>query len=242
MLGTVKPATVSPRSCRQESAPANASRRTAECIPSAPTTRSKRRAGPRANVTSTPSGVCARAVMWSPKMYCATSLLWSCRIRARSPRSISTSPLNSADGNVDKRRPVASITAWSPMPVWHAWISPSTPIRASRASWSPRKSTADAPLVRSPGARSTTVTVYPDVPSQYASDGPAMPPPEMSTDLVIGSSLHRRERFLCAVASARCRHRTRFYPYGQSNWIIQLVDRAAMIGAMGDRRGEPRHG
>ena len=123
--------------------------------------------------------------MWSPKMYSATSLLREYRIRARSPRSISTSPLNRAEGKVDSRRPAESITAWSPMPVWRAWISPSTPIRASRSSWPPRKSTADAPLVRSPGARSTTVTSYPDVPSQYASDGPAIPPPEMSTDLVM---------------------------------------------------------
>src|SRR6516165_12247753 len=103
------------------------------------------------------------------------------------------------------------------MPVWQAWISPSTPIRASRASWSPRKSTADAPLVRSRGARSTTVTAYPDVPSQYASDGPAMPPPEMSTDLVMVPPA------VCSALDTATLQA--FYPIGQSIWIIKLVDK-----------------
>src|SRR5438094_546544 len=113
------------------------------------------------------------------------------------------------------------------MPVWLAWMSPRTPMRSSRASWSPRKSTGAAPLVRSPGARSTTVTAYPDSPSQYASEAPAMPPPEMSTDLVMGSSW-------CPLGLGAATIQV-VYPLGQSIWINQLVDTSVRIDAMGNR-------
>ena len=75
--------------------------------------------------------------------------------------------------------------------------------------------------------------------AEDALDGPAMPPPEMSTDLVMAPPVCRPG---CVVVINPQRHRRRFYPSGQSNWIIQLVDRAAMIGAMSDRRGERRRG
>src|SRR5215813_13307207 len=54
-----------------------------------------------------------------------------------------------------------------------------------------------------------------------------MPPPELSTDLVIGSSW-------CPLGLGTATIQA-VYPLGQSIWIIQLVDASARIDAMGNR-------
>ncbi len=48
--------------------------------------------------------------MWSSKTYSATFRLCSCRMRPRSLRSISTSPLIRATGTVDIRRQMAVVS------------------------------------------------------------------------------------------------------------------------------------
>jgi hypothetical protein len=63
-----------------------------EKIPSAPTTRSKRRGAARSNVTSTPPAVSTSAVIVSSNRY-STPPVASIRTRIRSPRRISRSAM-----------------------------------------------------------------------------------------------------------------------------------------------------
>src|SRR6266567_3062572 len=74
----------------------NATRRTAECSPSAPITRSNRRGWARSKVTPTPCSSSSRATIVSLNRNSAWSRLAWYRIDARSPRGSSTSRLPAA--------------------------------------------------------------------------------------------------------------------------------------------------
>jgi hypothetical protein len=99
---------------------------------------------------------------------------------ARSPRSISTSPLKNCAGISASVRPSASTKVWVPIEVCRARTSSVIPIRSSSSIWAPRKST-PWPPARNADACSTTVTSWPRRASQYASVGPAMLAPEIRT-------------------------------------------------------------
>jgi hypothetical protein len=83
----------------------------------------------------------------------------------------------------DLDRPATSRNTMSRGEVRAAMIASSTPIRLSTDRCaSPRKSTAWPPS-RNEGARSTTTAVMPERVSQWASAGPAIPAPEISTSM-----------------------------------------------------------
>lgn len=86
-----------------------------EWRPSAPITRSKRRAGPFSKVTSTPSAESVSVATESPNTYSMWFRVRSYMMCASSPRKISTSPLIMSDGKSTFGAPFASTTIWRPM-------------------------------------------------------------------------------------------------------------------------------
>ena len=187
-LGTMKTDRYMP-SCRtKDGSGPKASARSVECNPSAPITRSNVRGSARSKVTSTAPGTSVIPVTESPKMYSAPLRAASCKMPARSPRTISTSAASTT--------PKAAFMLARCFPVALTYVIPRVRVRACRNASriparlatsiaAPRMSTAWPPS-RGAGARSTTVGQKPCLDSQYASVRPACPAPEINTLLRCG--------------------------------------------------------
>src|SRR5580692_11422677 len=146
-------------------------------MPSAPATRSKRRAGAFSKATVTPSSSCSRPRTESPNRISAP--VTSRSSATRSPRMISTELGSRA--RMSTRATARSAASTNLMPSTSA-VSARTrgmiPIRSATSPAWPRTST-PFPPVRSAAARSTMTGRKPCRPSQWARVRPAMLAPEI---------------------------------------------------------------
>lgn len=177
--GTV--ARCSPKCVTNPASGPNARRRTVECNPSAPTTRSNRAGAARSKVTSTPCPSPRSPVMPSPNRMSASCRAASTRTPHRSARAISSSrcPLRRV-GMLPTGRPEVSTSSSRRTAVASPDRRGASPRPSTTSNAAPRTSTG-LPLDRTPWSRSTTVTSYPERPSRQATVAPAMPAPDTST-------------------------------------------------------------
>ena len=163
------------------------SRRTPECSPSAPTTRSNMRGAASANSTATPSPRSSTAVMLSPKTYSTSGVAaWISSTRSSRRISMSALPITPpvAVFSVSRvislrrrRRPTCRGSRWRA--TGHRPAGPSGRAREC--------GTADVdrlPTRSQRGCRSTTVTAWPLRCSQYATAVPATLAPDTSTSAI----------------------------------------------------------